>query len=311
MKQPGSKESELMLFAGSLPASFSLLRKNDPLRLAGATAFFTTFALPPIVFILARLFGFFAGPGIVGKGLIQKLGNNLGDEGAQQVRQVIRSIRGFGDNPLLIVPGFLFLLFVATTLFIVIKNSLEQIWGIDAAKHGLLISLGTRLKSFAVILLVGLLFFADLFFKTVETMGSNYVKEIFGGSVYFEIVFSELTGVLIVSVWFAILFRYLAAASPCWKASFIGGLLTGVLFSAGRIILRALLVKGNVGVLYGASGSLVLVLLFVFYTSFIIYYGACFIKVYSDRKGWDLGLKKEVEAVKDESAGGQVNTSYN
>jgi membrane protein len=84
-----------------------------------------------------------------------------------------------------------------------------------------------------------------------------------------------------------------------------------MLFSAGRIVLRALLVKGNVGVLYGASGSLVLVLLFVFYTSFIIYYGACFIKVYSDRKGWDLGLKKEVEAVKGESAGGQVNTSYN
>jgi membrane protein len=312
MKQPASKGTELKLFAKSLVPSFVLLRRNDPLRLAGATAFFTTFALPPIVFILARLFGFFAGPGIVGKGLIQKLGNNLGDEGAQQVRGVIRSIRGFSDNKLLIVPGFIFLLFVATTLFNVIKNSLEQIWGVDASKRSILQSLGTRLKSIAVILFVGLLFFADLFFKSIETMGGNYVQEIFGGgSVYFQIVFSEITGVLIVSAWFVILFRYLAAARPHWKAALIGGLLTGLLFSAGRIVLRALLVEGNVGVLYGASGSLVLVLLFVFYTSFIIYYGACFIKVYSDKKGWVLGVKKEGEAIKEESADGQINTSYN
>lgn len=293
MKQPGSKKAALKLFAGSLIPSFVLLRRNDPLRLAGATAFFTTFALPPIVFILARLFGFFAGPGIVGKGLIQKLGNNLGEEGAQQVRQVIRSIRGLSDNSLLIVPGFIFLLFVATTLFIVIKNSLEQIWGADTSRHGILVSLGTRLRSFAAILLVGLLFFADLLFKSVETMGGNYVQEIFGGgSIYFQIVFSEVTGVLIVSAWFVILFRYLAAERPHWKAAVMGGLLTGLLFSAGRIVLRALLVKGNVGLLYGASGSLVLVLLFVFYTSFIIYYGACFIKVYSDRRGWKLGVEK-------------------
>lgn len=294
MKEPGSKKAALKLFAGCLIPSFTLLRRNDPLRLAGATAFFTTFALPPIVFILARLFGFFAGPGVVGKGLIQKLGNNLGDEGAQQVRQVIRSIRGLSNNWLLIIPGFIFLLFVATTLFIVIKNSLEQIWGADTSKHGILQSLATRLRSFAAILLVGLLFFADLLFKSVETMGGTYVQEIFGGgSIYFQIVFSEVTGVLIVSAWFVILFRYLAAERPHWKAAIIGGLLTGLLFSAGRIVLRALLVKGNVGVLYGASGSLVLVLLFVFYTSFIIYYGACFIKVYSDRRGWGLGIKSD------------------
>ena len=290
MKQPGLKGTELKLFVKSLVPSFVLLQKNDPLRLAGATAFFTTFALPPIIFILARLFGFFAGPEIVGRGLIQKLGNNLGNEGAQQVRQVIRSIRGLSDNKLLIVPGFIFLLFVATTLFNVIKNSLEQIWQVDASGHSILQSLGTRLKSFAVILLVGLLFFADLFFKSIETMGSNYVQEIFGGGrVYFQFVFSEITGVLIVSAWFVMLFRYLAAASPQWKAALTGGLLTGLLFSAGRLVLRSLLVKGNVGVLYGPSGSLVLVLLFVFYTSFIIYYGACFIKVYSDKKGWEFG----------------------
>ncbi|RZJ79954.1 MAG: hypothetical protein EOO20_26410 [Chryseobacterium sp.] len=85
-----------------------------------------------------------------------------------------------------------------------------------------------------------------------------------------------------------ILFRFLADGRPTWKASVLGGLLTGILFTAGRFILRSLLVEGNVGKLYGASGSFVLVLLFVFYTSFIIYYGASFIAVYSIKQGWPI-----------------------
>ena len=288
--QKQAKEKELYLIGSSLIPSLLLLRKNDPLRMAGATAFFTTFALPPIVFIIARLFGFFASPKEVGQGLIQNLSNSLGSEGAQQVREVIRSIRGFNQSWYVIVLGFLFLLFVATTLFIVIKNSLNQIWQVTTDRGpAFKYSLGTRLRSFAVILLVGLLFFANLFFKSIETMAGDYIEELFHGSrIYFKVIFSELSSIIIVSAWFIILFRFLADGRPKWKAAIIGGLLTGLLFTGGRVLLRLLLIDGNVGQLYGASGSFVLVLLFVFYTSFIMYYGACFIAVYSEKKKWVL-----------------------
>ena len=88
-----------------------------------------------------------------------------------------------------------------------------------------------------------------------------------------------------VSAWFVILFRFLTQSRPQWKACIVGGLVTGILFIGGRSILKVLLVDGNVGTLYGASGSLVLVLLFVFYTSFILYFGACFVKIYTDKLG--------------------------
>ena len=78
-----------------------------------------------------------------------------------------------------------------------------------------------------------------------------------------------------------------------WKASFLGGILTGILFIGGRIILKVLLIKGNVGTLYGTSSSVMLVLLFVFYSSFILYFGACFIKIYSDKMGWALAFHKK------------------
>ncbi|MFZ1262025.1 MAG: YhjD/YihY/BrkB family envelope integrity protein, partial [Chitinophagaceae bacterium] len=75
---------------------------------------------------------------------------------------------------------------------------------------------------------------------------------------------------------------------PVWKASMIGGFLTGILFTAGRYLLRILLVDSNIGNIYGAAGSFVLILLFVFYSSFILYYGASFIAVYSVKKQWPI-----------------------
>ena len=297
MRDP--KQNNLHLFFTSLIPSYKLLRKNDPLQLAGATAFFTTFAMPPIVFILAQILGLIIGRRTVGRGLIQNIGNNLGDAGAQQVREVLLSILHFSNKWYVIVPGFIFLLFVATTLFMIIKNSLDRIWKVAVTdKPGILFDLSERLRSFAVILLTGFLFFANIFFKSIETTGSNYVKELFSGdSLYFTIIFSEITSIIIVAAWFIMLFRFLGDARPTWHASIVGGILTALLFVLGRVLLRHLLVNSNIGTLYGPSGSMVLVLLFVFYSSIIMYYGACFIAVYSAKKIWPLQGNKKIRNV--------------
>lgn len=226
----------------------------------------------------------------MGRGLIENISNTLGKDGAEQVRQVIRSIRGFSDSWFVIVLGFIFLVFVSTTLFSVIKNSLNQIWQINVKEHpGMLFLLSTRARSLAVILLAGILFFADILFETFEVIAGNYINEIWRGSgAILKNILAKIGSVIIIAAWFIILFRYLADGRPSWKASFIGGLLTSILFIAGRLLLRILLVSSNIGNLYGASGSFVLVLLFVFYSSFILYYGACFIAVYSEKKQWPI-----------------------
>jgi membrane protein len=290
-----SLHNELMILIKSLRDALTLFRKNDPLRMAGATAFFTTFALPPIIFILAQLFGLFIDRRMIGRGLLQHISNTLGKDGADQVRQVLRSIRGFNDNWYIIIFGFIFLVFIATTLFAVIKNSLNQIWQIGVKERpGLLFSLSMRMRSFVVIMLIGILFFADLVFDSLGTIARNYVDEIWkGGGVYFKTITNEIVSVIIVAAWFILLFRFLADGKPSWKASFTGGLLTGILFTAGRLLLRFLLVDSNVSHLYGSSASFVLVLLFVFYSSFILYYGACFITVYSQNKHWTIRLSSK------------------
>lgn len=292
---PGKGQSirkELLLQAGILRESFILFRKNDPLRMAGATAFFTTFALPPIVFILAQLFGLVMDRRIIGRGLLDRISNTLGNDGAGQVRQVIRSIRGFSNNAYVIVFGSVFLVFIATTLFSVIKNSLNQIWQIGVKERpGILFGLTTRIRSFLVIMLIGILFFADLLFDSLGAIARNYINGFWkDGGMYFKSMLNETVGVIIVAAWFILLFRFLADGKPSWKASLIGGLLTSVLFTAGRSLLRFLLIDSNISHLYGSSASFVLVLLFVFYSSFIMYFGACFIAIISQHKNWPLRL---------------------
>ncbi len=302
------KGNEISLFFSSLRQSFSLLGKNDPMRMAGATAFFTTFALPPIVFILSQLFGFFIGHGTVGRGLIENISNTVGKEGADQVRQVVRSIRGFDDSWYVIVFGFLFLVFVSTTLFSEIKSSLNQIWQINVKDHpGILFVLSARARSFAIVLLIGILFFANIFLESFEVLAGKYVDEIWPwGSMYFKSATQQIASVIIVAAWFILLFRFLADGRPTWKASLIGGLLTGILFIAGKLLLRLLLVNSNISDLYGAAGSFVLVLLFVFYSSFILYYGACFISVYSEKRQWPIvaggnAYKYRIEKMKNQA----------
>jgi membrane protein len=270
-------------FTGILGSSLTELKRNDPLRMAGATAFFTTFALPPILFIMIQFIGLFLDRRSAGRQLIKAISNTLGENGAGQVRQVLRSIGGFGDSWYIIVGGFIFLLFVATTLFSVIRNSLNQIWQIRVKERpGLLFVAGLRLRSLAVIVLAGLLFIIDMLSESMEIVAGKYVDTVWQGSgVYFKTTLHEITGVIVVAVWFIVLFRFLADGRPSWKAAFIGGLLTAILFTAGKLLLKFLLIDSNIGKLYGASGSIVLVLLFVFYSSFILYYGACFVYIYS------------------------------
>ena len=267
--------------------AFADIQQNDPLRMAGATAFFTTFALPPILIILFQLFGLFIGKRLVGREMREIITETFGEDGATQLVQTIRGINNLASNWYITLGGFLFLIFIATTLFSVIKSSFNQIWNIGVKeKPGFLFNLKLRARSFAIILTAGILFVAGIVMDSFELLAGNYIRGIWSNmGVYFESIVNEIVGLVIVTAWFIVLFRYLADGRPSWKVTIAGGCVTGVLFTVGKEILALLLRNSNINNIYGASGNIVLILLFVFYSSFILYYGACFIKVYADHLG--------------------------
>ncbi|MBC8054660.1 MAG: YihY/virulence factor BrkB family protein [Sphingobacteriaceae bacterium] len=268
--------------------SFGELKRNDPLRLAGATAFFSTFALPPILIILIQLFGLFLNRNELSTQLINRLANLLGKNSALQVQGVLAHFDSLPENLFALSLGFLFLVFVATTLFSVIKNSLDQIWKIRVKAHpGLWFYLKLRGRSLIIILLAGLLFIILIFVEGIQAILGEYITYLGPRAGNFlNGVVSEMLFIGIVTIWFSIIFRFLTDGRPKWRAALAGGFFTAVLFSFGKVILKWALSLSNISNIYGASGSIVLILLFVFYSALIFYYGGCFIKAMSD----DLGL---------------------
>ena len=260
------------------------LRNNDPLRMAAATAFFTTFALPGILIIFIQLFGLVMSRRTISQHLFEHLSLIVGDQGVSQIRLTLREFRRLANSWYVSVAGFIFLVFVATTLLKVIKDSLNQLWSIKVHDHpGVRFGLKERLRSIGIIVLAGLLFMASLLLEGIQTMLVNYFAEVWEGSrSTLIIVLNQLISTMVVAAWFAVVFRYLANARPCWRVALTGGIVTGILFTIGKLLIGWLLGYSNINNIFGAAGSFVLVLLFVFYSSFILYFGGTFTNVWAD-----------------------------
>ncbi len=271
------------------------LGQNDPLRLGAATAFFTSFALPPILIILVQLLSSLYPSSLVRMMLLGKVSNLVGASAAGLVSQIVMNVADPMRSRLVTVVGFGFLLFVATTLFTIIQHSLNQLWQIrpkrDAGKFSQ--AAGERLRSAGLLLATALL--------TLLAFGADTGLSLFAASISdFDATFAYfvvrgLNGLiawLILAAWFGVTFRTLSLAKVPWRAVTRGAALTALLIRVGETVLSQLLVARDLGPVYGPASSLVLVLLFVFYCAMIFYFGAAFTKAYAHRIGLDIRPKK-------------------
>jgi membrane protein len=267
-----------------LAAAFKNLRANDPLRLAAATAFFTTFALPPILIIVVQVFRMLFEIENLSEQFFERIADVLGTESSATIKQIFTGFLSKAQNWWITIGGFVFLMFVATTLFKVIKDSLNQLWDIQAEEN---IKLGARLEKRAigivVILLAGILFVVGTLADGAQALLGNYLNEISPVTgIVFNSIINKIISILLVTTWFSLLFKLLPDAKPTWRVSITGGFFTGILFTIGKFLIPKLLPFGELTSIFGTSSSVVLLLLFVFYSSFILYYGACFTLVYAE-----------------------------
>lgn len=268
-------------------SSVQKLSENNPLVLASSTAFFTTFSLAPITFILITFFGVIVKDGVVRKEILLKIRGAFGQQTADTVSNVLQNLQSLGEKWYVSIIGLAILIFISTTLLLVVQNSINQIWGIKQKpeKH-LQRVIKDRLISLLVIMASGLLIMISFLIQASLAFIGKYVIDIFPNLnlTLFELL-NELVSFLIVVVWFAVIYRFLPSAKLNWKALWVGSLVTSLLFSVGRFLLVRFLPATNITSIYGASGSLVLILLFVFYSALIFYLGAAFTKVYAERRG--------------------------
>lgn len=142
--------------------------------------------------------------------------------------------------------------------------------------------MSSRWHAVVVIIVAGCLFLAGIIAEALQSFVS---RQLFSNwsllSLYFNRTVNYLIWMVVLTLWLGILFRYLPDGRPSWRVALVGGGVTGILFSAGRFILHLLLSYNNLNSVYGTSASIVLLLLFVFYASLILFFGAAFTKVYA------------------------------
>ncbi|TCS85493.1 membrane protein [Anseongella ginsenosidimutans] len=258
-------------------------RNSNPLQLASSTAFFTLFALPPILIILISVLGIIVKPDMLRGELFSKLSAVLGDKSTETVNMIFRNFRALAGDPLRSILGFLFLTFVATTLMSLIKRSINQLWHLKVREGATIREiLAGRGLSFLVVLISGLLFLLSLVSDTFLAFLGSRLHALFPGKdVFFIKTINFLFSVLSITGWFGIIFKLLPNARIAWKPALVGGFCTALLFTLGKFILGRVLIRSDIGSVFGTSASVIVLLLFIFYSSLIFYYGAVFTKNYA------------------------------
>ncbi|MEO9892026.1 YihY/virulence factor BrkB family protein [Aurantibacter sp.] len=266
---------------------------SDPFRLSAVVAYYAVLSLPGLLVIIINLVGAFWGVEIVQGQLTNEISGALGNDAADAIQVMISETQNENKNFMATILGIGVLLFAATGVFYHLQLSLNEIWQIKPnPKSGWKKLFFDRARSFAFILVIGFLLLVSFIVTTAITTLNEYVRSILPDFIiYIAFILDFAISIGIITVLFALIFRYLPDAKIRWKTVWIGALITSILFVLGKFLLGLYFAEANPGSTYGAAGTIVLILLWVSYSCLILFFGAQFTWVYANRYG--LGVQPQ------------------
>lgn len=267
-------------------------------RLGAALAFYTVFAIAPLFVILLAIAGFVLGEDAARRQVFDELQRLIGQQGGEALEAVAVASRQSGDGwwATLVALGTLFL--GATGVFAQLQDSLNTVWNLRR-KPGRQISrfVKARLISFAMVLGVGFILLVSLVINAGLAALGKYLSGLIPGQELLWQIINLLVSIGVVTLLFAMIFKVLPDATIAWRDVWVGALLTAVLFSVGKSLLSLYLGKSSVASVYGAAGSLVVILMWVYYSAQILLFGAEFTRLYAIRYGSKVKPEAGVEFV--------------
>lgn len=260
---------------------------DNVLKLSGSLAYFTIFSIGPMILIIIFLADLFWGREAVEGSIYGQISGFVGADAALQVQEMIKNASLSGKSTMTAIIGGITLLIGATGVFAEIQDSINTIWGLKAKpKKGWLKMLINRLLSFSVVISLGFLLLVSLIVNGLLDAVSDRLMRMFPDITV--VVFYVLNLVITFSVTtllFGIIFKVLPDAKIRWKDVLIGAAATTFLFMLGKFAISFYIGSTNVGGTYGAAGSLVVLLVWIYYSSVILYFGAEFTKAYAAEFG--------------------------
>jgi len=258
---------------------------KDPLRESGIIAYYAIFSLPGLLVVILTLAGYFFGREAVNHQVAAEFTSTMGVETANQIQDIIVQASRMRNSLLTTVVGVITILVGATGVFAEFQNALNSIWGVklDAGKSGIWQIIRVRLFSFGLIISIAFLLIVSLLVSALIAGFGAWLSGHFSDSFLLLLQGLNLTlSFLILSVLFAMMFKILPDARIKWKHVWIGSFVTALLFGVGKYALGIYFSSVNPGTGYGAAGSIILIMLWVSYSSAIVLYGAEFTHAYAN-----------------------------
>ncbi len=270
-----------------LKKSFTGFSDDKVPKLSGSLAYYTIFSMAPLLIMIISLCGLFLGREAVEEKIYAQLAGFVGHDTAAQLQEIIKKASLSGKSKLAAIIGGITLLIGATTVFAEIQDSINTIWGLKPKpKKGWLKMLQNRVLSFSVIISLGFLLLVSLGVTALIEGFSDRLKAAFPDvTVVVFYIINLLVTLIVTTLIFGVIFRVLPDAKIKWKDVFGGAVATALLFMLGKFGISFYISKSDVGSTYGTAGSLVIILLWVYYSSIILYFGAEFTKAYAVKYG--------------------------
>lgn len=288
---------------GLLKSTFKEFDEDNTIKLSASLSYYTIFSLPPLCIIILYICGIFFGREAVTGTFFGQINGLVGNDAAIQIQETIKNIELSDSNVFAAVFGGIMLLIGASGVFAEIQSSINFIWGLKAKPNkGIMKFVKNRLMSFSMIAAVGFLLLVSLMVNTVmDVLNARLIMYFPDATVYLFYILNIVILFASTTVLFSIIFKTLPDGNIAWKDALIGSSFTSIFFMIGKFAIGFYLGNSTVATVYGAAGSVVIILVWVYYSAIILYFGAEFTKVYARMYGkkiipneYAVEIKKEI-----------------
>ncbi len=286
------------LILSMLKDMFSDWSEDKAMRLAAALAYYTIFSLAPLLVIVIAISGFAFGQEAAREQIIAQVRGLVGDQGAQAIQIIIENASSSGGGILATLAGIIALIFGATGVFGQLQDALNTVWEVEPRPgRGIMGMIKDRFFSFTMVLGVGFLLLASLVISAGLAAISSYMGGMMQGYALIMQAIDFLTSFIVITIIFALIYKIVPDAKIAWSDVWIGAAVTSLLFAVGKFLMGLYLGHSAIGSAYGAAGSLVILLLWIYYSANILLLGAEFTQVYANTLGSRIVPKKDAVSV--------------
>ena len=266
---------------------FTEFIEDNILKYSASLAYYTVFSLAPVLIVIISICGVLFGKDAIQGHIYGQIKGLVGNDAAVQIQDTIKNIHLTGHNVFATIVSIVVLLIGATGIFGEVQDSLNKIWGLRVKTRKTWWKLIlNRLLSFSLIISIGFVMMVSLLLNAIVSAFGNFLARYFSefSVIVVQITDSVLTFV-VTTFLFSLMFKVLPDAKIKWKDVLIGGLITSVFFTLGKLGIGYYLGRSNIASVYGAAGSIMIIMVWVYYSSIILYLGAEFTKVYAKLHG--------------------------